>query len=78
LRLNLAKNYLLDGKLDIKPSEVIVKGPRNEIDTINSVKSGRIELTDLTSDFSRKTSIKIPHGLRYAMPERCQDFQKKW
>lgn len=65
LQLNLAKNYLLDGKLEITPSTVVVKGPRNEVDTITSVNSSRIDLTDLTSDFSRTAAISFPDGLRY-------------
>lgn len=65
LQLNLAQNYLLDGKLEITPSTVIIKGPRNEVDTISYVKSSRIDLTDLTSDFSRKATLSIPVGLRY-------------
>lgn len=65
LQLNLAQNYLLDGKLEITPSIVVVKGPKNEVDTITSVTSTRIDLTDLTSDFSRKSAIIIPDGLQY-------------
>lgn len=63
--LKLAKNYLLDGNLKIKPSEVILKGPRNEVDTINEVKSYPIELKDLTSDFFLETLISIPDGLQH-------------
>jgi hypothetical protein len=65
LQLNLAQNYLLDGKLQITPSIVVVKGPRNEVDTITSVKSKRIDLVDLTSNFSRKSTIIVTDGLRY-------------
>jgi len=65
LQLRLEQNYLLDGKLEITPSIIIIKGPRNEVDTIANVKSSRIELTDLTSDFSHEATISIPNGLRY-------------
>ncbi len=65
LQLNLAQNYLLEGKLEITPATVVIKGPKNEVDTIADVKSSRIDLTDLTSDFSRNVSIAIPDGLRY-------------
>ena len=64
LTLTLAKNYLLDGKLDIIPPVVIVKGPKNEVDTIGSMKSAKLELIDLTSDFSEPLRILIPDGLR--------------
>jgi len=66
IKITLAKNYLLDGKLDISPSIVVLKGPRNEVDTISSVKTYGIDLTNLTTDFSQKTSLVIPDGLRYA------------
>lgn len=65
LQINLAQNYLLDGKLNITPVTVIVKGPKNEVDEIRSVTSERIDLTDLTSDFSRKAALIIPDGLQY-------------
>jgi len=65
LTIKLAKNYLLDGQLKIMPSTVILKGPRNEVDTIHEVKSALIELKDLTSDFSREAKINIPVGLQH-------------
>ncbi|MEP3210391.1 MAG: CdaR family protein [Maribacter sp.] len=63
IHINLAKNYLLDGKLEITPATIRVKGPRNEVDTITNVRSSKISLTDLTSDFSRKVSLDIPNDL---------------
>ncbi|MFS4491482.1 YbbR-like domain-containing protein [Maribacter sp. 2308TA10-17] len=65
LQLTLEQNFLLDGKLVVEPDTVTIKGPRNEVDTIASVKSLRIDLIDLSDDFSRNTSIKVPEGLRY-------------
>lgn len=65
IQLRLAQNYLLDGKLEITPETVLIKGPRNEVDTIVNVKSSRIDLTDLTTDFSRKAAIQMPQELRY-------------
>jgi YbbR domain-containing protein len=65
LQISLEQNYLLDGKLVISPSTVTVKGPRNEVDTISFVKSSQIDLIDLSSDFSRNASIKVPDGLRF-------------
>lgn len=65
LELNLAKNYLLDGELVITPATIVIKGPINEVDTIAVVKSSKIDLTDLTSDFSRKATIHIPDALKY-------------
>jgi hypothetical protein len=57
VRINLAQNYLLDGGLLIEPDSITIKGPKNQIDTIDYVKSSKIDLTKLTSDFSEMTSI---------------------
>ncbi|MFK7812491.1 MAG: YbbR-like domain-containing protein [Maribacter sp.] len=65
IQLNLAQNYLLDGKLQITPATVIIKGPRNEVDTIVDVKSSKIDLTDLTSDFSRTVSLRKSNVLQH-------------
>ncbi|TMM56912.1 YbbR-like domain-containing protein [Maribacter algarum] len=66
LNLSLEQNYLLDGKLKVTPATVIIKGPRNEIDTIANVKSSKINLIDLTSDFTRKATVIVPVGLRFS------------
>jgi len=57
VQINLAQNYLLDGELLIEPDSITIKGPKNEVDTINQVLSTKIDLTKLTSDFSKKTTI---------------------
>ena len=57
VQINLAQNYLLDGGLLIEPDSITIKGPKNQIDTIDYVKSSKIDLTKLTSDFSEITSI---------------------
>lgn len=65
LQLSLATNYLLDGTLEITPATVVVKGPRNEVDSITHVMSSKISLTDLTSDFTRTLALDLPDGLHY-------------
>lgn len=58
IRLNLAQNYLLEGDLIIKPDTVKITGPKSEIDTIQTVRTEKIEMmNDLASDFSRRTNI---------------------
>ena len=57
VRINLAQNYLLDGGLLIEPDSITIKGPKSQIDTIDYVKSSKIDLTKLTSDFSEITTI---------------------
>ncbi len=52
VELQFPQNYLLDGTLQLVPDSISLKGPQNEIDTIEFVKTERLELVDLTSDFS--------------------------
>lgn len=55
--MNLAKNYLLDGKLQISPDTITVTGPGEEIDTINFVRTEKITLPDLASNFSEDIDL---------------------
>lgn len=57
IQLSLAQNYLLDGPLVITPDSLTIKGPKSEIDTINSLKTDKIELNGLTNDFSVRAAI---------------------
>lgn len=57
IQINLAQNYLLEGELLIQPDSITIKGPKNQVDTIDYVKSSKIDLTKLTADFSKKTAI---------------------
>jgi YbbR domain-containing protein len=57
IKINLAQNYLLEGELLIQPDSITIKGPKNQVDTIDYVKSSKIDLTKLTADFSKKTAI---------------------
>lgn len=63
IELNLAQNYLLDGPLVIIPDSVTITGPENQVDTINHVTASKINLIQLTSDFSRKAPIVISNEL---------------
>jgi len=63
LKLQLQQNYILDGKIKISPDSVEVKGPKNEIDTIKSIKTVAIQLTDVNEDFSSEVSLVFPKGL---------------
>ncbi len=64
IKLNLAQNYLLDGKVTIEPSAITIKGPKSEVDTIKDVKTSKIDLPDLTSNFSQKATIYISEALK--------------
>lgn len=63
LDLQLEQNYILDGKINILPDSIEVKGPSNEIDTINSIKTSLIQLNNVNADFSNEVSLVFPKGL---------------
>jgi YbbR domain-containing protein len=63
LNVSLSQNYLLDGAIQLVPEKVTIKGPKNEIDTINSVKTRNKTITDLNEDFS----ISIPLDISSVM-----------
>ncbi len=55
--MNLAQNYLLDGKIRVTPDSISITGPPEEIDSIGQVHTRKISLPDLTSDFSEEVDI---------------------
>lgn len=57
VQINLAQNYLLDGELIVQPDSITIKGPKNQVDSIDYVKSSKIDLTKLTTDFSKEAAI---------------------
>lgn len=57
VELDLAKNYLLDGKMNILPDSIEVTGPKGEIDTIDFVSSAKLRLPDLASGFSESVDL---------------------
>nr|WP_292960694.1 CdaR family protein [Muricauda sp. UBA7809] len=63
LDLKLQQNYILDGKVKISPDSVEVKGPKSEIDTIQSIETSLIELNDVNADFTNEVSLVFPKGL---------------
>ncbi|MDF0705973.1 YbbR-like domain-containing protein [Flagellimonas okinawensis] len=63
LDLQLQQNYILDGKLQISPDSVEVKGPKNEIDTLESIKTAPLQLANVNSDFSNEVTLVFPKGL---------------
>ncbi|MEO9511333.1 MAG: hypothetical protein ABJN84_16375 [Flavobacteriaceae bacterium] len=63
LSLGFKQNYILDGELKITPDKVLVKGPKTEIDTLNTIYTSNIEMTDLSSDFSEDVLLVFPNTL---------------
>lgn len=63
IQINLSQNYLLDGVLVVKPDSIVIKGPKNQVDTITTISTPKIDLTALTSNFSQKSAIIISKEL---------------
>jgi len=63
LNLQLQQNYILDGKVNISPDSVVVKGPKSEIDTIKVIKTSPVQLSNVSEDFSSDVSLLFPKGL---------------
>src|SRR5690606_31619291 len=63
LRLQMEQNYMLEGEIQISPDPVLVKGPARELDTLREVSTSFLELTNISSDFSREVPLILPKGL---------------
>lgn len=63
IELTLAQNHLLEDEMIIKPNKVTIKGPKNEIDSIASVRTSAIVLSELTSDFSQNVVLIKPPAI---------------
>nr|WP_225901873.1 YbbR-like domain-containing protein [Zobellia barbeyronii] len=57
VEVNMATNYLLDGKMEIQPDSITITGPSKEIDTIKVVRTNKLTLPDLDADFSETVDI---------------------
>lgn len=55
--LEFVQNHILDGKMDINPSEVTLSGPKNEIDSIEVVRTVKSDLKKITADFSFEVAL---------------------
>lgn len=63
IELNFEQNYLLDGLVEVEPSTISITGPTNEIDDISVLKTLKIQLDDLASDFSKTVFVIKPDSL---------------
>ena len=63
LNLQFQQNYIMEGKPSITPDHIVVKGPESEIDTLEEIETEPIQLTDLSSDFSKDAALVFPKGL---------------
>ena len=63
----VAQNHLIEGALDITPSEVTIKGPTHEIDTINRIATVAVERPEVEADFGYRESLKLDERLEYTV-----------
>ncbi|MFD2098388.1 YbbR-like domain-containing protein [Flagellimonas iocasae] len=63
LDLKFQQNFIMEGKPKITPYNVVVKGPESEIDTLDEIETELIQLTNLSSDFSKDAALVFPKGL---------------
>lgn len=63
LDVQFQQNYILEGDPIITPNVVLVKGPKSEIDTLNTIYTSKIELGDVSSDFSKDVLLVFPKNL---------------
>ena len=54
----------MEGELLLEPKTVLVRGPQKEIETINSVSTLKMELSDLSADFESRATLNIPKSLK--------------
>ncbi|WP_123877567.1 hypothetical protein [Flagellimonas maritima] len=63
LDLQFQQNFIMEGEPIITPETVLVKGPKNEIDTLTTIYTSKIEMTDVSSDFSENILLVFPKNL---------------
>lgn len=63
ITLTFGQNYLLDGKLLLNPAKITLKGPESEISKVDQMMTAKLELSDLTSDFSNSVKLAFPDNL---------------
>lgn len=56
----LAQNYMMKGAVQVRPDSIIIRGPENEVKSIEEVTTERVELMDLEKDFSREVALNLP------------------
>ncbi|RKR13383.1 YbbR-like protein [Maribacter vaceletii] len=64
IKLTLQKNCMLDGAIVLEPSTIEVTGPENKIDTLESLKTVLLELSNIGEDFSKTIKIITPKSFK--------------
>ncbi|WP_420322811.1 CdaR family protein [Flagellimonas sp.] len=60
LDVQFEQNYIMDGEPEVSPKTVLVKGPPNEVDTLRNVSTSKIELRNVSTDFSKDIALVFP------------------
>lgn len=57
LNITFEKNHALMDSLVVEPKAILIKGPKNQIDTVQSVHTSYVELLNVDADFSQKLTL---------------------
>lgn len=57
LTLHLANNYMLDSTVIVAPKTVVLRGPKQEIDSITSLSTTPIVLENISTSFSKNIAV---------------------
>ena len=63
--ITLSQNHLLEGTLKLEPGTITIKGPKNEIDTVQELTTLKMTLTEIGEDFSTRMSLYKPESMKY-------------
>lgn len=63
IEMNFDQNYFLDGVVEVAPPTISITGPANEVNGILELMTLKIELDDLTSDFSKTVFVVKPDSM---------------
>ena len=61
--IDLAKNYMLEGPITISPPTVTIRGPKSEVDSIDSIRTSLMDLESITDDFAQEHSLVLNRAL---------------
>ncbi len=64
LTVSLKQNHVLEEGLKISPSTITVSGPKEEIDSINSIDTENYDLVDIATNFEKKVPLILPLELK--------------
>ncbi len=62
--VDLGQNYLMDGGVEIDPTTVVIRGPKEEIEGVDHLSTLKMELSDLNADFDTRAALNRPPGLQ--------------